>query len=76
MGMETMFDGAAADFSLMSDRSLFVDQVIQEAHIGVDEEGVEGAAYTMLALSGSAALQDEPEEIYMTLDRPLPFRHL
>ena len=73
MGMETMFDGAAADFSLMSDRSLFVDQVIQEAHIGVDEEGVEGAAYTMLALSGSAALQDEPEEIYMTLDRPFLF---
>lgn len=73
MGMETMFDGTAADFSAMSDRPLYVDQVIQEAHIGVDEEGVEGAAYTMISLSESAAVQDEPEEIYMTLDRPFLF---
>ena len=51
-----------------------MDRTIQEAHIGVDEEGVEGAAYTMIAVAGSSAMpQEEPEIVRMTLDRPFLF---
>ena len=73
LGIQSMFDSTSADFSDISEDPLAVDQVIQEAHIGVDEEGVEGAAYTMIALSGSAAEDEEPETIQMFLNRPFLF---
>ena len=41
MGMERMFDSLSAEFAGMSQDPLYVDRTIQEAHIGVDEEGVE-----------------------------------
>lgn len=74
MGMESMFDSLNAEFSDMSDDPLYVDRTIQEAHIGVDEEGVEGAAYTMIAMAeGSALPPEEPEKVEMILDRPFLF---
>ena len=74
MGMESMYDSLKAEFSDMSEDPLYVDRTIQEAHIGVDEEGVEGAAYTMIAVAGSSAMpQEEPEIVRMTLDRPFLF---
>ena len=74
MGMESMFDSLIADFDNMSEDQLYVDRAIQEAHIGIDEEGVEGAAYTMIALAeGSAWAMEEPEVIEMVLDRPFLF---
>ena len=74
MGMESMFDSLNAEFSDMSDDPLYVDRTIQEAHIGVDEEGVEGAAYTMIAMAeGSALPPEEPEKVGMILDRPFLF---
>lgn len=69
MGLERMFDGEKADFSGISDESLWVSQVIQESHIGVDEEGIEGAAYTMLAVCGAGMPQDK-EVAEMICDRP------
>lgn len=74
MGMENMFDSLRAEFSDMSEDALYVDQTIQEAHIGVDEDGVEGAAYTLIAVAeGSAWVMEEPEVVEMTLDRPFLF---
>lgn len=69
MGLEKMFDEENADFSGISDETLWVSQVIQESHIGVDEEGIEGAAYTMLAVSG-AGMPREEEVAEMICDRP------
>lgn len=70
MGIRRMFDGEQADFSGISpDKPLWVSQVIQESHIGVDEEGVEGAAYTMLAVCG-AGMMEEEKEVEMFCDRP------
>lgn len=70
MGIQQMFDRQKADFSGISpEKPLWVSQVIQESHIGVDENGVEGAAYTMMALAAGAVL-DEGNEVEMFCDRP------
>ncbi len=74
LGMERMFDSLAAEFGDMSEDPLYVDSAIQEAHIGIDEEGIEGAAYTMISMAeGSALLEEEPEKAEMILDRPFLF---
>ena len=74
MGMGRMYDSLQAEFADMSQDPLYVDRTIQEAHIGVDEEGVEGAAYTMIAIAaGSALPAEEPEVAEMILDRPFLF---
>ena len=41
--------------------------------IAVDEEGVEAAAFTVMAMSGAGAPPDELEEIDFTVDRPFLF---
>ena len=61
-----------ANFSVMTEDAVLVSSVIQETHIGVDESGVEGAAYTMVALAG-CALIEEMKVGDMTLDRPFLF---
>ena len=74
MGMESMFDSMLAEFADMSEDALYVDQAIQEAHIAIDEDGVEGAAYTLIAMAeGSAWMMEEPERVEMILDRPFLF---
>ncbi len=71
MGLGRMF-GEFAEFGGISDQPLKVDSVIQETHIGVDEQGVEGAAYTMMALGAGAAL-NQGQKADMILDRPFLF---
>ena len=71
MGMERMF-GEQAEFGGISPDPLMVSDVIQETHIGVDENGVEGAAYTMMTLARGAMIQNE-EMAEMILDRPFLF---
>lgn len=71
MGMERMFEGQA-EFGGISPEPLMVSDVIQETHIGVDENGVEGAAYTMMAMARGAMIQNE-EIAEMILDRPFLF---
>ena len=71
MGMDRMF-GEQAELGGISPEHLYVSSVIQETHIGVDEQGVEGAAYTMLAMECGAVL-DQEETAEMILDRPFLF---
>ena len=74
MGMGRMFDSLSAEFAGMSQDPLYVDRTIQEAHIGVDEEGVEGAAYTMISMTESGAwIMEDPERAEMILDRSFLF---
>lgn len=68
MGMERMFD-SEAELGDISTEPLRVSHVIQETHIGIDEQGVEGAAYTMMAVAGGAMTERE-ETAEMILDRP------
>lgn len=71
MGMDRMF-GGNAELGGISPEPLQVSSVIQETHIGVDENGVEGAAYTMMALA-RGGMPDQGETAEMILDRPFLF---
>ncbi len=69
LGVRTCFTGEA-DFSAMTDVPAHVSRVLQESFIGVDENGVEAAAYTMIALAKGAAMPLEREKVDFHLTRP------
>jgi len=67
LGMKKAFD-ENADFSGISDDGpLFIANVKQNAHLGIDEDGVEGAAFTEILYCGAALPTGTAE---MILDRP------
>ncbi|MBR3526373.1 MAG: serpin family protein [Bacteroidales bacterium] len=68
MGMEKAFT-RGADFSGISDVSVFIDQVIHKAKVKVNEEGTEAAAVSYVGMRlGSAAVP--LEHVYFKVDRP------
>ena len=72
MGMSSAFDPAAADFSKMVDGGgIWLDRVVHEAFIEVDEAGTRAAAATgaaMAASHGPTVTVDRPY-IYLIRDR-------
>lgn len=69
LGVQTCFTGMA-DFSGMTNTPVYISRVLQESRIGVDEKGVEAAAYTLVALAKGAAIPVEREKVDFHLDRP------
>ncbi len=69
LGLELSFT-PAADFSGMSDLPACINSVLQESYIGVDENGVEAAAYTMISVNTTAFNPVELEKIEFHLTRP------
>ena len=69
LGLDHCFN-PSADFSGMSDFSACVDSVLQESYIGVDENGVEAAAYTMISVRTTAFNPVELEKLEFHLTRP------
>ena len=69
LGLNLSFS-PAADFSGMSDTPCRIDSVLQESFIGVDENGVEAAAYTMVAMRATGFMPVELEKIDFHLTRP------
>lgn len=68
MGMPTAFGDA--DFSgINGTRGLFIDQVIHQAFVKVDEEGTEAAGATAVIMKESAAIQRK----VFNADRPFVF---
>ena len=63
----------SADFSAMCDAPCMVDRVLQESYIGVDENGVEAAAYTMISMRNTAFNPVQRERIDFHLTRPFLF---
>ena len=60
-----------ADFSGMSDMPCRIDEVIQESYIGVDENGVEAAAYTMISMRTTGFMEPvQLEKLDFHLTRP------
>ncbi len=59
-----------ADFSHITDEKISVSEIFQETHIGIDEKGVEAAAYTILKLEGTALAEERAE---MILNRPFMY---
>ena len=69
LGMGIAFSDRA-DFSRMADFPSQISRVLQESFIGIDEKGVEAAAYTMVAMNETAALPQELPEVDFFLTRP------
>lgn len=72
MGLLDAFDSQRADFSDMTQKSVFVSLVNQETCIGINESGVEAAAYTVVMMTEGAA-PEEPEIYELNFNRPFLF---
>ena len=72
LGMSAAFDPQEADFSGMSTaEQLFINDVIHQAFVSVDEEGTEAAAATAVTI-GTTSIST-PEYVNVTVDRPFIF---
>ncbi len=71
MGVTRAF-GAGADFSGMSDESIGISQVVQQAYIAVDEHGTEAAAATGV-VGATSAPRPDAHPVTMRLDHPFLF---
>jgi serpin B len=70
LGMADAFT-PAADFSGMCTLPLYIQDVLHQAYVKVDDNGTEAAAATVVTLAGGAA---NPESIpQVTLDHPFTF---
>jgi serpin B len=67
LGMTDAFEGGVADFSGMDgSRSLFIQDVIHQAFVAVDEKGTEAAAATAVVIGKTSI----PQLATFTADRP------
>ncbi|ELZ23358.1 proteinase inhibitor I4 serpin [Haloterrigena salina JCM 13891] len=72
LGVERAFDGGSADFSGMvenAESDLFIDDIIHQSFVEVDEEGTEAAAATAVVVEDTAVA----DRVEMTVDRPFLF---
>lgn len=70
MGIQKAFT-TSADFSAMTDQSIYIGDVFHKAKIKVDETGSEAAAVTdIVMILGSSGLDSEPKVINFHCDRP------
>ena len=67
--MESAFT-SEADFTGITEHQAFINDVSQETHIEINEEGVVASAYTHIAFAGTGMPEDLAE---MILDRPFIF---
>ena len=70
--MKDAFDPFLADFSNISDQSLFLDLLKQFTYLRVDEEGTEAAAVTIGGMLGSVA-PPSTGPVKFFLNRPFVF---
>lgn len=68
LGMHRAFSLETADFSGISTTPLYVQEVFHDAHVLVDEDGVQAAGAT--AIIGGAGSAPPTSEATMALDRP------
>ena len=73
MGVTDAFDESKADFSPLSDEAAVLAGVMQAARVKVDEDGVEGAAYTEAIVDLKCAEAPGAKPVEMCLDRPFVF---
>lgn len=77
LGVKKVFDPYSAQLSRMVTNkeddalSLSIDQVQQDCQVGIDENGVEAAAATMISFAGAAPL--EMEKVDLIFNRPFLF---
>lgn len=71
-GVRSVFDPESADFFLMTERRMVIDDIIQKTKLKLDEEGVEAAAVTAMC-ARAGCLPDRREPVIFTADRPFSF---
>ena len=72
LGVADAFEADKADFTPLTDDITYVDSVMQAARVKIDEEGVEAAAYTEIAVKNDGAME-QPPVVEMNLNRPFAF---
>ena len=74
LGISDVMDAGKANFSPLTEAvgEIYLSSAEHSAMVEVEEEGVTGAAYTILMLAEGAALE-EPEEFDFVLDKPFYF---
>lgn len=71
MGMPLAMDPVRADFSgITSDERLFIEKVVHQADISVDEKGTEATAATAVVMAIATAV---PSTVKLRVDRPFLF---
>ena len=72
LGITDAADREKADFSPLCEHpeGIYLSSVTHAAKVTIDEDGVTGAAFTMMPVSGAALMT---QELYFTLDRPFLF---
>ena len=73
LGVTDAFDGNMADFTPLTDNGAMVNSVMQAARVKIDEEGVEAAAYTEIAIARNALPPENLPVVEMNLNRPFLF---
>ena len=80
MGMPVAFNPTNADFRNMLPLpqgayvNAFIDFVLHNSYVKVDEEGTEAAAVTVIGMAGTVSLDpNRPPTFYMRVDRPFFF---
>ena len=74
LGVTDMFDAALSDFSPLTDARMKVSKVQHAARVKIDEDGCEGAAFTVIEAPAEAPADfEKPEEIDFVCDRPFLF---
>lgn len=75
LGVTDCFDAFASDFSpLTSERDdIYVSRIEHSARVVIDEEGVVGAAYTVITIETTCDITETVEDIDFVVDRPFIF---
>lgn len=74
MGMKAAFAQETADFTAMSPtRPLWIDDVWHATSVSVDENGLEAAAATAIAMVGAGVPEEPKQPFEMRVDRPFVY---
>lgn len=75
LGVTDCFDTERADFSplIAGDSPAYVGKIDHGVSVGIDEKGIEGAAYTLTLVYGTGESEHPEKEVFFTADRPFLF---
>jgi serpin B len=72
MGIRSAFNSDADFTGITKDGMAYISEILHQTHIGIDEKGVEAAAFTDITLCGALLLETE-KTVEFSLDRPFLF---
>lgn len=73
LGVKNIFDEELADFSDMSNKPMYVSEILHKADIKFSERGVKAAAVTVILTSETTAIQDEVDIKTLKFDKPFMY---